>query len=300
MSALALAWGLVALPLAALTSSATRNYRIEVSVTGTPPVALYAEETGHGAPILLLHGLGESTFTWRNVVPGLSLSHRVIALDLKGFGRSEKPLDQAYSADDQAALVAQFIAKRGLTAVTLVGHSFGGTVALHTALLPGMRDRIARLILISAPGFPHSTASYLDLVDVPAIPETLAVSMPPEILARALLSEGRGGAGDIPEEEIRGYAAPYYEFSAKRAFLVTARSIVSEAESGIANRYRTILQPSLVIWCRNDPIVPLKTGKRLARTLPNARLAVLEGCHHLPQDEKPAHLLALLRSFLEP
>jgi pimeloyl-ACP methyl ester carboxylesterase len=298
-AALALASSCLALPQPEALAGPIMGYRVEVGPKGAPPIALYAEESGSGTPVVLLHGLGESTFTWRKIIPALAASHRVVALDLKGFGRSEKPLDQAYSADDQAALVAAFLDKRGLTGVTLVGHSFGGTVALRTALALAAHDpsRIARLVVISAPAFPHAVAPYLDLVETPAVPEALVAPMPPEALARILLSESRGG-GEVPDEDVKGYAAPYYDLAAKHAFLVTARSIVTDADNTIRARYRTLRQPSLVIWCRNDPIVPLAAGRRLTRALPNARLAVLKGCHHLPQDERPDALLAQLKPFL--
>ena len=285
---------------AAPADAAARAYRIEVAARGSGPIALYAEEAGTGQPVLLLHGLGESTFTWRRMVPGLARGHRVIALDLKGFGRSDKPLDSAYTADDQAALVAAFMERRGLEGVTLVGHSFGGTVALKTALIVnGERpDRILRLVLIGAPALPGSLAPHLELIDAPALPEAIVAPMPPEALARVLLSEARGG-GEVPDEDVKGYAAPYYELAAKHAFLLTAREIVSQSDATLETRYRTIRQPALLIWCRKDPIVPPAVGRRLSRALPHSRLALLKGCHHVPQDEKPGALLALILPFLE-
>ena len=109
---------------------AEAGYRIALEVSGRPVTVLYAEESGDGPPLILLHGLGGSLFTWRHVVATLARLHHVIALDLKGFGQSDKPFDEHYSAADQAALVSAFIRKRGLRGVILVGHSFGGVVAL--------------------------------------------------------------------------------------------------------------------------------------------------------------------------
>jgi pimeloyl-ACP methyl ester carboxylesterase len=157
--------------------------------------------------------------------------------------------------------------------------------------------RIRRLVIISAPALPGSVASHLRVVDIPAVPEALAAALPPEMMAELLLREALGGASNIPDEDIKGYAAPYYEAAAKHAFLVTARSIVSEAGDEIAARYRTISEPTLVVWCRRDQVVPLRAGKRLTRTLPNSRIAVLERCHHLPQDERPMALVELIRDF---
>jgi pimeloyl-ACP methyl ester carboxylesterase len=269
---------------------------------GAAPVNLYVEEHGAGPPVLLLHGLGESTFTWHDILPALAARNRVIALDLKGFGRSDKPEDGAYTADDQAALVARFIVDSGLEGLTVIGHSFGGTVALRTALADGISGtgRIRRIALIGAPALPGSTPRYFDAVKTPALPDAAASAIPPEALARMLLGEAMGGTSKVKEEDVEGYAAPYREPAAMRAFLATARAIVNEGDrKAVAARYRKIAQPVLLVWCREDDIVPLKAGRRLAAVLPHARLTVLDGCHHLPQHEKPQELLGKLTPFLE-
>lgn len=275
--------------------------RITLTVPERPPVTLYYEEHGDGPPILLLHGLGESTFTWHEIAPRLAERHRVIALDLKGFGRSDKPADEAYGADDQAALVSEFLIARDLDAVTVVGHSFGGTVALRTALADGIRGttRVRRIAVIGAPALPRSTARHLDLVKMPGLPDMVAQALSPEMLARILLSEAMGGDAALSEEMVEGYAAPYRDPEAMQAFLITARTIVKEeGAKAIAKRYRAIRQPVLVLWCRKDPIVPLRAGRRLAVALPSAKLEILEGCHHLPQHERPDAVVGELQKFL--
>ncbi len=274
--------------------------RITVSAPGQDPVALNFEERGAGETVLLLHGLGESSFTWHDVMPALEARYRVIALDLKGFGKSDKPEDAAYSADDQAALVARFILDKNLDGITLVGHSFGGTVALRTALAEGIAgtSRVRRIAVIGAPALPRSTARYLDLVKTPVIPDTLASALSPEALARLLLREASGGSV-ASNEDIEGYAAPYRDPAAMRAFFATARTIVMETDAeAIAKRYEAIAQPVLVVWCRKDPIVPLSAGRKLAATLPRAHLSIIEGCHHLPQHERPKQLLKTLGAFI--
>lgn len=274
--------------------------RVVVTVPEKPPVSLYVEEQGSGEPVLLLHGLGESTYTWHEIAPALAARHRVIALDLKGFGRSEKPDDEAYSADDQAALVARFIVEAGLDRVTLVGHSFGGTVALRTALADGIAGtgRVRRIAVIAAPALPRAAARRFDLVTLPLIPDALAAALPAEAMARLLLREAMGGR-TASAADVEGYAAPYREAGAMRAFFATARAIVAERDvSAVAKRYRTLTLPVLAVWCRKDPIVPLRAGRDLVAALPSARLAVLEGCHHLPQHERPKQLLRSLRAFL--
>jgi pimeloyl-ACP methyl ester carboxylesterase len=274
--------------------------RVMLAVPGQSPVTLYYEEVGAGPPLLLLHGLGESTFTWHDILPALAARNRVIALDLKGFGRSDKPDDGAYSADDQAELVARFIIERGLTGLTVVGHSFGGTVALRTALVDGIvgKGRIRRIVAIGAPALPRAAARRLDLVMTPLVPDAVAAVVPAQTAARFLLKEAMGGRTPS-EENVKGYAAPYEDRDATRAFFATARAIINERDTdAIKARYRAIRQPVLLIWCRKDPIVPLRAGRQLAASLPQARLSVIEGCHHLPQHERPKQLLKVLTPFL--
>ena len=285
---------------AGLSAPDTPGHRVTLTRPGEAPVTLYYEEHGAGPPILLLHGLGESTFTWHDILPALAAGHRVVALDLKGFGRSEKPDDGAYSADDQARLVARFILERDLSDLTLVGHSFGGTVALRTALAEGIAGtgRIRRIVAIGAPALPRAAARRFDLVMAPLVADTVAAVVPSGPAARFLLKEAMGGRAPS-EEDVKGYAAPYEAQDATRAFLATARAIMSEKDAAaVAKRYKAIRQPVLLVWCRKDPIVPLRAGRELAAALPRARLAVLERCHHLPQHERPKELLRTLAPFL--
>lgn len=289
-----------AAPALGLPAPESPENRVTVTVPGQRPVTLHYEEHGNGTPLLLLHGLGESTFTWHEILPALASNHRVIALDLKGFGRSDKPDDDAYSADDQAALVARFILERGLSDLTLIGHSFGGTVALRTALVESIagQGRIRRIVAIGAPALPRAAARRLDLVMTPFVPDAVAAVVPAQAAARFLLKEAMGGR-DPSEENVKGYAEPYENRDAMRAFFATARSIIDERDAkAVKARYRGIKQPVLLVWCRKDPIVPLRSGRQLAAALPRARLSILEGCHHLPQHERPKQLLKTLDGFL--
>jgi pimeloyl-ACP methyl ester carboxylesterase len=280
-------------------AGAGARYRIALHAPGQPRAVLYVEETGSGPPLLLLHGLGASTFTWRRIVPALARHHRVIALDMRGFGRSDKPFDQRYSAADQGALIAAFIRKRNLHGVILIGHSFGGTVALRTALaFEHETGRISRLVIIDAPALPQDFGGGTSVLLTPALPYVAMALVPPEFMARILLRAVSAPGRSVPESDIRGYAAPYYDLGSRHAFIATAQAIVQSSRRGMGKAYRAISQPTLLVWCRRDRIVPLATGRRLRRLLPHARLKVLDGCNHLPQDEEPRTLLSTLSGFL--
>ena len=276
-----------------------RAYHVKVHAPGMKPVRIHVEERGHGPPILLVHGLGESTFTWRHVAPRLSPNHRVIAMDLKGFGQSEKPLDLEYTTQHQAKLVAAFIRQQGLYDITIIGHSLGGTVALLTAIELGReRHRIERLILIDAPVLHQYLPEPATAISVPAAPYALFGPAPPELFARIMLTFARRPGNPPSEADIRGYAKPFYELGSRHAFIITAQSIVEGDAWGWRKAFRRVRQPTHLIWCRHDEIVPLITGKKLKRMLPNASLTVLSGCNHLPQDEVPRKLTAVIRGFV--
>lgn len=286
--------------LAAGASAADNTYRVEVAPPGRAPVKLYAEETGSGPPVLLLPGLGASTFTWRHIVPRLSKSHRVIAVDLKGFGRSQKPLDLDYTAQHQAELVAAFIESRDLQGVTLVGHSFGGTVALFTPVALGrQQDRVGRLVLLAAPVLHQELPEATRAISLPAAPYGLLGPLPPQAVARLLLTYSRRAGSPPSDEDVRGYAAPFYDLGSKHAFIVSAQSIVEGDAWRWAKSLKRVRQPKLLIWCRKDEIVPISGGRKLARILSNARLKTLSRCNHLPQDEQPRALVKAMRGFLD-
>jgi pimeloyl-ACP methyl ester carboxylesterase len=264
------------------------------------PVRLYVEEQGKGAPVLLIHGFGASTYTWRHVAPELAKTHRVIAVDLKGFGQSDKPFDSRYSVFDQAELLAQLIVDKDLRNLTLVGHSFGGGIALLLALEANERleGRITKLVLLDSIAYPQNIPVFFRLLDVPLVSH-LGVSMiPPSVQTRVALRIAYFDDSKIDQDEVDTYAAPLRTAAGKHAIIYSARQIVPDGLAEISERYKTIELPTLILWCDHDRIVPLEVGLKLRRTLPNSTLRLVEGCGHMPQEEQPESTLKLLQGFL--
>lgn len=285
-------------------SPAVHAYKLDVAGPGDAPLELYAEEQGRGSPVVLLHGLGGSTYSWRFIAPYLARSHRVIAIDLKGFGRSDKVFDTAYSAADQARLIAAFLARRHLSHVTLIGHSFGGQVAMLTALQLARHEpsRIARLVLIDTPALPQPLTPAVALLRQPVLPYALFSLLPPEILTRLALARPslRPLTRAYTEADTLAYAEPFYDAAARHAYIQTAREIVPDDLERVVARYRGISQRALLVWCAADDVVPPATGRALSHILPNARFEEIGGCNHSPPDEAPAALAASLHRFLDP
>src|ERR1700675_3556499 len=236
------------------------------------PVRLYVEEQGKGAPVLLIHGFGASTYTWRHVAPELAKTHRVIAVDLKGFGQSDKPFDSRYSVFDQAELLAQLIVDKDLRNLTLVGHSFGGGIALLLALEANERleGRITKLVLLDSIAYPQNIPVFFRLLDVPLV-SRLGVSMiQPSVQTRVALRIAYFDDSKIDQDEVDAYAAPLRTAAGKHAIIYSARQIVPNGLAEISERYKTIELPTLILWCDHDRIVPLEVGLKLRRTLPNS------------------------------
>jgi pimeloyl-ACP methyl ester carboxylesterase len=280
------------------------HYLVDVAPPGLPPTRLYAEELGRGPPVVLLHGLGGSGYTWRYMVPALARHHRVIAIDLKGFGRSDKPRDDYYAALDQAAYVRSFLERRGLHGITLVGHSFGGAVAIALALdlnhprHSGDAGRIRRLVLMDTPALPQPLSPTVELLQQPVLP-LLALSMlPPLVVAKLSLINDDGAFAHLSNRDVSMYAAPLGDPGGAYALVKTAQQIVPKNFDALIRRYPQINQPTLLMWCRADTVVPVSTGVRLTRMLPRAKLRLIERCGHTPAEENPGPATAHLLHFL--
>jgi pimeloyl-ACP methyl ester carboxylesterase len=272
------------------------------TVVGTPgaPLRLHSEEEGTGPPLLLIHGFGASSYSWRAVRSELARTNHVIAIDLKGFGRSDKPLDEDYSALDQAKVLVQFLDQRGLKEISVAGHSFGGGVALSLAIELNRRypGRLQKLILVDGVAYEQGLPPAFHVLRTPIVGPASAAIVPPVVQSTAALMLAYKDSSKITQEAIDAYARPMREAGNRHALVHTAQKIVPEYVNIVTYQYRMIAQPVLLIWCRDDKIVPLAVGQRLVREMPNARLEVIETCGHVPQEEEPALTSGFMQNFL--
>lgn len=272
----------------------------EENVVSHPEFALHAVERGAGDPLLLVHGFGASVYSWRFLVDELAKTHRVIAIDLKGFGDSPKPLDDAYTLRDQVALVTAFIRERDLRNLTLVGHSYGGGVSLLAALeLQAHReDRLARLVLIDNVAYPQEFPFFIRALRTPLLGPLGAWILPATLQARKVLELCYHDPRRITDEQVEAYAAPLRTSSGRHALIETARRVLPPDMDRVTSDYKQLAAPTLLLWGRHDRVVPLEVGQRLHSELPNSRLAIIEDAGHIPQEETPAETLAELRDWL--
>ncbi|MXS85949.1 alpha/beta fold hydrolase [Nitrosomonas sp. HPC101] len=255
---------------------------------------------GAGDPVLLIHGFGASSYSWRYVIEPLAQQYRVITLDLKGFGDSPKPRDDAYSVYEQARLVRNFILENNLKRLHIVGHSYGGGVALVTSIYlsashPGLQKS---LVLIDSMAYPQALPDFIKILATPVLGPLVTYGLPDAFQVKNLLQKVYFDDALIPQDAIDHYATDLGKPGAKYALLATARQILPPDLQQFVKNYARLAVPTLIVWGKEDEIVPLAIGKRLHDTLPNSELVILDAVGHAVQEEKPSLLLPYLLHFL--
>lgn len=262
---------------------------------------LYCKIYGSGDPILALHGLGASIYTWRYLVGDPRLSNnKLILIDLKGAGKSPKPHDKKYSIIDQANLIYEFIQEHDLKNLTLMGNSYGGAVSLILAirLCKENPNRLSKLILLDAGGYDKDLPSHLRILRTPVIGWLAVHLIPPKCQARTVLDDSYYDDHKITKEQVAAYARPIASRGGRYALLETGRQAIPKNFQEIISEYPTISVPTLILWGLNDEVIPLKIGRMLHEAIPGSRLELINNCGHVPQEERPEETICWVSEFL--
>jgi pimeloyl-ACP methyl ester carboxylesterase len=223
-------------------------------------------EGGSGAPVVLVHGLGSRAEDWANLMPQLKQAgFHVYAMDLLGYGRSARPADATYSISEEARYVEDFLAQRGLQKVNLVGWSMGGWVSMRVAL--DKPERIGRLVLCNSAGIrfePTFTIFDFEPTTVPAVRHLYSLLMPqptkvPDFLARDMVRKFK---------ELNWVV----DRSARSMF---------RGDDLLDGKLGALQMPTLIIWGRQDHLIPLATGVAMHGEIPQSVLQIYDGCGHL-------------------
>jgi pimeloyl-ACP methyl ester carboxylesterase len=261
--------------------------------------SLYKEVYGSGHPILCLHGLGASIFSWRHFIAPFSQTNKLILVDFKGSGKSPKPRDADYSIQKKADEIFNLILEEDLTNLTLIGNSLGGAVALMLAIKLGEQkpNRLSKLVLIDSAGDKNEIPSHLKLLRSKL--GTLIVYLTPcKLAAKMTLRMCYYDQKKPTREQVEAYAGPMAGKGGRYALLQTAKECIPSNVDEILARLNTIAVPTLILWGREDKVTPLKIAELLHQAIPNSTLEIIEQCGHIPQEEKPEETIALISSFL--
>lgn len=271
-------------------------------VVGVPcpsRTGLYCISYGSGDPILALHGLGASTYTWRNLVGNPRLrNNKLILIDFLGAGQSPKPHNKKYSIIDQADLIYDFIQEYDLKNLTLMGNSYGGAVSLYLAIRLRDSDRLKRLILVDSGGYDKDLPGFLKVLRTPLIGWLAVNILTPKQQAGIVLHAAYYDKHKITQPQIDAYAEPIGSPGGRYALLQTGRGAIPEHLQRIVDQYPTINVPTLIIWGLDDKVLPLKIGKMLHEAIPGSRLELINNCGHVPQEEMPAETICWIAEFM--
>ncbi len=255
--------------------------------------------------VIALHGFIQTLDSWRHLAPKLAAhGKRVCLFDLKGHGGSPCPADGKYSLEDHAAPILAFIRDNDLHGLTLVGHSFGGGVALLVAIRLAQegKRRLAALVLIDSFIDPGASRTRLlrafGLLGGPIVAPLLRW----EPLARLAVKTGLWmlcrHPERIEESAVEAYAANLRQPDHVQAVLETGRRATDAEYAELQQNLHLVDVPTLIVWGRQDRLVPFASGADLKQKLPNAQLLAIEDCGHIPQEEQHAIVAEKVAAFV--
>lgn len=252
-------------------------------------IRVHYHQAGEGPDVMLIHGWGSSRRMWWHLAPGLAARHRVWALDLPGFGESDKPADDWYSIPNYTALLSDFIQQVIGDQVHLIGHSMGGLIAFDVAA--SHPDALKRLVTINPLVTGRTTLRPFARFNTSRQALALALRASHVIFQPVLRESGK-----------LVHSMTYLHRRFEDFTKGTAESIMASGRATVAYnvvpRLSQISTPTLVIVGKQDPTIPSTEGRMAAQTIPNAHLTVLTAGHH-PTDDIPVKTLRVVQDFLE-
>ncbi len=268
--------------------------------SGGYTLPLHVEEYGDGVrQLMLLHGFGANSYTWRGWIGGLAKEHRVWSVDLKGHGSAPAPRDDLYSCHDHADLVHRLIVQKDLRQLTLVGHSMGGGIALLVALRLLEEERLERLVLVSSAAYPQRLPPFIALAARGRLAEWGLRFFPKRLLIRRIMRSIVFDPQSVTDAQVLAYAEPLYDAAHRTALIKNAMRIVPHDLADFTARISEIDLPTLLLWGGQDRVVPLHVAERLLADLPKARLEIIQNCGHVPSEELPKDSLEIVLRFLK-
>jgi pimeloyl-ACP methyl ester carboxylesterase len=254
-------------------------------------------EMGEGSPLVFVHGLSGCWQNWLENIPHFARTHRVIAIDLPGFGESELPLEEI-TIPGYGRFVDAFLDEIGIEYVSVVGNSMGGFLAAELAL--SHPSRVDKLALVSAAGL--STVPSAELALVKRLARSFHLGTARVIARRETMVRRRRlrkmllyGIVRYPELLQPELVYEVASGGGKPGFLDAFRAVL---DYDFSDRVVEIARPTLIVWGRKDRIVPVGGAYRYERLIPDSRRVIFEDTGHVPMIERPALFNRVLEDFL--
>jgi pimeloyl-ACP methyl ester carboxylesterase len=253
-------------------------------------IRIHLAEAGAGPGLLLLHGLSATHRNWEHTIPAFADRWHVVAPDLPGHGESAKP-DAPYTINFYAGMMRSLGRELGFRDAVVIGNSLGGQIAVELALT---YPSWTRAVVLAAPagGFGPGAGAFGWVIGAVAGPRLLRLALP--LALDRCVSDPSSPAC----EERRRILAERLRHDDYPSF---ARAVNRSLVGALAARHQPLhrlTQPALLIWGRDDRLLALSGSRRVLREVPHARLAVLDGCGHLPMVEQPEEFNRVVAEFL--
>jgi pimeloyl-ACP methyl ester carboxylesterase len=247
--------------------------------------------------IIFIHGYTASLYVWKTVAPMFAdAGFHVVALDLLGFGYSDKPSWFDYAISSQARMVARFMNRLGIGRATIVGSSYGGAVAATVAL--DYPERVGKLVLVDAVCNDNlKNHPILKLAAIPGLGEAITPFLVDSRAFQRFRMRGTLAPANhrlITTDRVESILRPLSAADAHHSLLATSRAWSAER---ITEDAHLIDQPTLIVWGEDDTVIPVKDGRTLHDSILHSRLVILKDCGHVPQEEKSELFTEIVSEF---
>ncbi|GEP34286.1 hydrolase [Nocardioides szechwanensis] len=259
-------------------------------------------KVGQGPAVLLLHGLGCDHTTWEPVIDTLAKRYTVIAPDLLGHGMSDKPRAD-YSVGGYANGMRDLLTVLGIDKVTVVGHSFGGGVAMQFAYQ--FPERTERMMLVGSGGLGPEVSPFIRAITTPGYHQLMGVLTLPGVRhlgvagMRALAGTGWKATRDL--DEVAEIYDSFKDPHARAAIRHVVRAVVDwkgQIVTMADRAYLTDEMPMAVVWGRDDRVIPVRHASNAAALAPKARIEVIPNAGHFPHRDHPQRFAKILHEFI--
>lgn len=251
--------------------------------------------------ILLIHGLAGSSKTWDQVIEDLAVDYDVIAPDLLGHGESAKPRGD-YSLGAFASGLRDFLSVLDVASVSVVGHSFGGGVAMQLAYQhPHLIDR---LILVGSGGLGREVSPLLRMLALPGAEYLMPLGLPKQVLGASNEVGKFLGRRNIRSARLGEFWRSYSSLAGaenRHAFVKTMRGVIEPGGQTVDATDRLYLAarvPMMIVWGDRDGVIPVAHAYSAHEAIDNSRLEILEGVGHFPHAEAPEKFVEVLLDFM--
>lgn len=256
----------------------------------------YAAGTrGAGVPVVFIHGFPTSSHLWAEVVPLMPPGHRIVVLDLLGFGRSDRPLKANVGIAAQAARVLELLDELRIERACIVGHGIGGGIAQSIAVRHA--SRVSHLCLIDTVAFDRwlSLEARVARASLP-----LTRFLPVEALVAVVRRQLERGFADAlrATHSLDLYLRPFAGAEGRDALVALVRALSGSETADVGARLGDLAIPTAIVWGEQDRITPASIGRQLHRAIPGATLDLLPGMRHFTPEEAPQPVADAIAALL--